>query len=88
MKVNIAETAVEENLAGVQFELQAELLIVDVVVATEVQKSVVEIGQGFLEIAHQEIGYTLLEVGNGKILVQTHSALVAIDLGSSVKVHL
>ena len=80
LQVDVAKTAVEEHLTGVQLELQAELLVVDVVVAAQVQQRVVEVGKRFLEIAHEEVGHTLLEVCDGEILVQTHSALVAVDL--------
>lgn len=80
LQVDVAKTAVEQHLARVEFELEAKLFVVDVVVASQVEKGVVEISQRFLEVAHQEIGNTLLEVCDGKVLVQTHSALVAIDL--------
>jgi hypothetical protein len=56
------------------------LLIVDVVVAAEVEESVVEVGEGLLKVAHEEIGHALLEVCNGEVLVQPHSALVAVHL--------
>ena len=80
LEVDVAQTTVEEDLARVQLELQAQLLIVDVVVATEIKKRVVEVGKGLFEIAHEEVGHALLEVGDSEILVQPHSALVAVDL--------
>ena len=80
LQVDVAETTVERDLAGIQLEFQAKLFVVDVVVAAQVQERVVEVGQRFLEVAHEEVGHALLEVCDGEVLVQTHSALVAIDL--------
>jgi hypothetical protein len=82
LEVDVAKTAVEQDLAGVQLELQAQLFVVDVVVATQVQECVVEVGERLLKVAHEEVRDTLLEVCDGEILVQTHSALVAVDLCS------
>jgi hypothetical protein len=80
LQVDVAETTIKQNLAGVKLELQAELLVVDVVVAAQVQEGVVEVCKRLLEVAHEEVGYALLEVCDGEVLVQTHSALVAVDL--------
>jgi hypothetical protein len=80
LQVDVAKTAVEQHLARVELKLEAKLFVVDVVVASQVEKGVVEISQRFLKVAHQEIGNTLLEICDGEVLIQTHSALVAIDL--------
>lgn len=80
LQVDVAQAAVEEDFAGVELELEAQLLVVDIVVATEVEESVVEVRQSLLEIAHEEIGYALLEIRHGKILVQLHSTLVVFHL--------
>jgi hypothetical protein len=79
LQVDVAQTAVEEDLARVELELEAELLVVDVVVAAQVEQRVVEVCEGLLEVAHEEVGDALLEVGDGEVLVQPHSALVAVD---------
>ena len=80
LQVDVAETTVEQHLTGVQLKLQAQLLVVDVVVSAQVQQCVVEVGEGLFKVAHEEVGDTLLEVCNCEVLVQPHSALVAIDL--------
>lgn len=80
LEVDVAETTIEEYFARVELELQTQLLIVDVVVPAEVKQGVVEVGQRFLEITHEEVGHTLLEIGDGEVLIQPHSALVAVDL--------
>lgn len=49
-------------------------------VAAEVEEGIVEIGESFLKVAEEEIGNALLKVGDGEILVETNSALVAFDL--------
>jgi hypothetical protein len=82
LEVNVAQSTVEENLARVQLELQTELFVVDIIVASEVQERVVEISERFLEIAHKEVRDALLEVGYGEVLVQPHSALVAVHLST------
>ena len=84
LEIDVAETAVEEDLAGVQLELQAQLFVVDVVVSAQVQKCVVEVGEGLLKVAHEKVGHALLEVCDSEVLVQTHSALVAFDLRGPV----
>jgi len=63
-----------------QLESQAELLIVDVVVSSEVQQRVVEVRKGFLEISHEEIRDTLLEVRHCEILIELNSSLIAVHL--------
>ena len=79
LQVDVAQTAVEEDLTRVELELEAELLVVDVVVAAQVEQRVVKVCEGLLEVAHEEVGDALLEVGDGEVLVQPHSALVAVD---------
>jgi len=37
LQVHVTETTIEEDFAGVEFELQAQLLIIDVGVASEVE---------------------------------------------------
>ncbi len=69
LQVDVAETAIEEYLAGVQLELQAQLLVVDVAVAAEIQEGVVEVCQCLLKIAQEEVRNSLLEVCHGEVLV-------------------
>jgi hypothetical protein len=56
------------------------LSVVDHAVATQVQQGIIEVGQGFLEVAEEEIGDTLLKVGDSEVLVKLDGALVAFDL--------
>ena len=51
LEVDVAETAVEEDLARVQLEQQAKLRVVDQCVAAEVEEGVVEVGEGLFEVA-------------------------------------
>lgn len=80
LQIDVAQTTIEEHFAGVELELEAELLIVDVVVSAEVEEGVVEVCEGLFEVAHEEVGYTLLEVSYSQVLVQLHGALVVFDL--------
>lgn len=79
-QVSVTQAAVEEDLAREEPELQAQLLVIDGGVATQVEQSVIEIGQRLLEITQQKVRHSLLEVGNGEILVQTDGTLVTLDL--------
>lgn len=49
-------------------------------IASEVEKGIVEVCEGFLEVAEEEIGDALLEISNSEILIETNSSLVAFDL--------
>jgi hypothetical protein len=80
LQVHITEASVEEYLAGVQPELQPQLLVINAWVSAQVEKGVVEINQSLFEVAIQEIGDALLEVCDGQILVKLNTALVAFDL--------
>jgi len=80
LEIDVAEAAVEEDLARVELEEEAELRIVDDGVAAEVEQSVVEVGERLLEVAEEEVGDALLEVGDGEILVEADGPLVAFDL--------
>ena len=80
LEVNVAQTAVEKHFTRVQLELEAELLVIDVVVTAEVEQGVVKVGQCLLKVTHQKVGDALLEISYGEVLVQPHCALVAIDL--------
>lgn len=80
MEIDVTETAIEENLARIQTEVQPQLFVVDEPVAPEVEQSVIEVGHGFFEIPQEEIGDSLLEVGDGEILVQLDCFLVILDL--------
>lgn len=84
LKVHVTETTVEKNFAGVEFELQAQLLIVDVGVSSEVQKGVVEVGQSLFEVADEEIRDALLEICHSQILIELDCTLVAFHLFLSV----
>ena len=87
LEVDVAETAVEQDLARVQLEQQAQLRVVDQCVAAEVEEGVVEVGEGLFEVAEQEVGDTLLEVGDGEVLVELDCALVALDLRGEMLGH-
>lgn len=55
LQVDVAETSVEEHLARIEFEEQAQLCVVDHGVSSQVEKSVIEVGQCLFEVAEQEI---------------------------------
>lgn len=80
LEVDVAQAAVEQHLARIELEQQAQLRVVDQRVAAEVEERVVEVGQSLLEVAEQEVGDAFLEVGHGEVLVQLDGALVALDL--------
>jgi hypothetical protein len=80
LKVDVAKTTVEKHFTGIEFEVEAQLLVVNVVISPQIQESVIEVSQRLLEVAHEEVGHALLEVCNGKVLIQPHSALVALNL--------
>ena len=69
LQVDVAQTSVEEDFARVELEEKTQLRIVDHVVTAQVEQGIVEVGEGFLEIAEQEIGDTLLEVCYCQVLV-------------------
>lgn len=79
-KVDIAETAIEEDFARVQPELQTQLFIVNIGIPAQIKQCVVEIGQGFFEVAEQEVGDALLEICHRQVLVQLNTALIAFHL--------
>lgn len=80
LQIDVAQPAIEQHLARIQLELQPQLLIVDTVVPAEIEQCVVEVGKSFLEVAHEEVGYALLEVCDGEVPVQLHSALIELNL--------
>ncbi len=49
-------------------------------IASEVEKGIVEVCEGFLKVAEEEIGDALLEISNGEILIETNSSLVTFNL--------
>lgn len=63
-----------------QLKLETELFVVDVVIASEIEQSVVEVSESFLKVAHEEVGNALLEVGHSQVLIELDSALIAVDL--------
>lgn len=67
LQIDVAQTAIEENLARVKLEEKTKLGIIDDGVATEVEEGVVKIGEGLLEITEEKVRNTLLEVGDGEI---------------------
>ena len=80
LKVDVAQTTVEENFARIELEQKAQLPIVDQGVAAKVEEGVVEVCQCFLEVGQKEVGDSLLEICNGEILVELNGALIAFDL--------
>lgn len=82
LKIDVAQTTVEEDLARVELKEQSQLCVVNHCVAAKVEQRVVEVCQCFLEVAQKEVRDTLLEIGDSEILVQTDSTLVAFDLES------
>ena len=81
LQVDVAEPTVEQHFARVQLEQETQLRVVDHGVSSEVEQSVVEVRQGFLKIAQQEVGDTLLEVGYSQVLIETNGSLVTLNLG-------
>lgn len=69
LQVDVAQAAVEENFARVQLEEEAELGVIDHCVSAQVEEGVVEIGESLFEVAEEEVGNALLEIGDGKILI-------------------
>lgn len=69
LQVDVAQSTVEQDLAGIQLEEETQLGIIDHVVASQVQEGVVEVGEGLLKVANEKVGYTLLEIGYGEVLV-------------------
>lgn len=69
LQVNVAETTVEQNLARIQLEHETQLGVVDHCVTSEVEQGIVEVGEGLFEVAEQEVGDTLLKVGDGEVLI-------------------
>ena len=65
LKVDVTEASVEEYGAGVQLVLEPQLIVVDPSVTSQVYQSVVEVGQRLFEITDEEVGYSLLEIGDG-----------------------
>lgn len=80
LQVNVAQPAVEQHFTRKEFELQAELLVVDVGIPSQIQQRIIEVCQGLLEVTEEKIRDTLLEVGNGEVLIQPHRPLVTFDL--------
>ena len=60
--VDLGETAVEEDFCGVELELEAELLIVDELVAAEVEEGGGEVVEGDVVAGEEEVGDAALEV--------------------------
>lgn len=80
LKVDVAQTTIEENLARIELEKKTQLSIVDQGVATKVEEGVVEVCQCFLKVGQKKVGDSLLEICNGEILIELDGALVALDL--------
>lgn len=68
-QVDIAKTPIEEHLTREEPKLKSQLFIIDGRISSQIKQSVVKVGQGFLEIAQQEIRNAFLEIGNGEVLV-------------------
>jgi hypothetical protein len=52
LQVNVAQTPVEQHLAGVQFELQSQLLVVDVTISPKIEESIIEICEGLFKVTN------------------------------------
>jgi hypothetical protein len=79
-QVYVAEAAIEQDLARVEFKFEAKLLVIDVLVAPEVEQRVVEVRQSLFEVAHQKVGHALLKVRDGEVLVGFYGVDVAGNL--------
>ena len=73
--VDLGETAVEEDFGGVELELETELLIVDELVAAEVEEGGGEVVVGGIVAGEEEVGDTALEVS--ALAVSKREAIVA-----------
>ena len=60
--VDLSEAAVEEDLGRVELELEAELLIVDELVAAEVEEGGGKVVEGGIVALEEEVGDAALEV--------------------------
>ena len=69
LQVDVAQATVEEDFARVELEEEAKLGVVDHGIATEVEEGIVEVCKSLFEVAEEEIGNALLEVGDGEVLV-------------------
>lgn len=85
LQVYVAQTPVEQDLARVKLEQEPQLCIVYHGVAAKIEERVVEVGKCLFEVAEQEIGHALLEVGNREVLIEPDGTLVAFDLRELVR---
>ena len=69
LQVDIAQPAVEKDFARVELVFEAELLVVDRRIASQVQQCIVEVGEGLFEVTDEKVRYSLLEVRYGKVFV-------------------
>jgi hypothetical protein len=69
LQVDVAQATVEEDFAGVELEEETKLGVVDHGIAAEVEEGIVEVRKSLFEVAEEEIGNALLEVGDGEVLV-------------------
>jgi hypothetical protein len=51
LQVDIAEPPIEQDLTREETEFQAQLLVVNGCIASEIEKGIIEIGQCFFKIA-------------------------------------
>ena len=68
--VYLAQTLVEHDLCRVELELEAELLVIDVLVTTEIEEGTVKVPEGEVVPLEEEVGDPALEVGDGEELVE------------------
>ena len=79
-EIDVTKSTVEKCFTRMELELETELLVVDISISPQVEKSVVEVGQCLFEIAHQEIRHALLKIRYSQILIQLDGALIIVDL--------
>ena len=65
-QVNLGEAAVEEDLGRIEFELEAELFIVDKLVSAEIEEGRGEVVEGDVIAGEEEVGDAALEVPGTK----------------------
>jgi hypothetical protein len=88
LQVYIAQTTIKKYFARIELEHETQLGIIDHVISSKVKECIVEICQGLFEIADEEIRYSLLEVCDCEVLVQTDRTLIALNLDRQLAIAL
>ena len=80
LQIDVAQSSIEQDFTGEELEFKPQLIIVDEGIASQVEESVVEVCQCFLEVTNKEIGDTLLEICYSKKIILSYGSLITFDL--------